>query len=130
MAGTYLKEFGITEYESRLLSVLFKQSATARELSEFTEIPPTKIYQVLKDLEQRGFINVEQTEPKTYKKASAKRTINRLLRKKREELERLRSDKEGYISFIQSRELVRKCRVKGNYLSRKEISVGGDNDDE
>ena len=51
-----LKIMGLTDYESRTyLALTSIISGTATEVSRVSEVPRSKIYQVLKSLEKKGF---------------------------------------------------------------------------
>ncbi len=63
-----LKLFGLSEYESRaFLEIVRMGSATAPKLAEETKIPQAKIYGVLDDLSNRGFVyKDEDSKPAKY----------------------------------------------------------------
>lgn len=58
-----LSKLGLTEREAKAYLYLLEHGkATAREISENTGIPSTKIYSVLKSLESKGWVRVESVE--------------------------------------------------------------------
>jgi predicted transcriptional regulator len=58
-----LKLFGLSEYESRaFLEIVRMGSATAPKLAEETKIPQAKIYGVLEDLSNRGFVYKDENK--------------------------------------------------------------------
>ena len=62
---SYLKRLGLTEYQARIMLVLFcKGEATAKDICELGRIRHTKIYQVLKSLEDKGFVTYNYTKPR------------------------------------------------------------------
>jgi len=62
-----LRELGLTEYESRIyISLVSKGSATAMELSRLTDVPYSRIYDVLGRLEGKGWIGSEKSKPTKY----------------------------------------------------------------
>ena len=62
-----LKGIGLTLYEAQAYVTLTSLiSATAAEVSENSNIPRSKIYDVLKKLNQKNFIEVEDGRPLTY----------------------------------------------------------------
>ena len=62
-----LKEIGLTEYEiSCYLSLLGKGPRTASQVSKDAAVPYSKVYDVLASLEEKGWVEVENTRPKRY----------------------------------------------------------------
>jgi sugar-specific transcriptional regulator TrmB len=62
-----LQEFGLTDYEIRSYSSLLEIGpATASELSEASDVPYSKIYEVLGTLEKKGWIESEHGRPSKY----------------------------------------------------------------
>lgn len=79
-----LKKLGLTSYEARSYITLTSLiSATADEISSHTKIPKSKIYNSLKSLANKGFIEIQQERPLIY-------TANpplEILKKQKEELD-------------------------------------------
>jgi len=62
-----LHEFGLTDYEIRSYASLLEIGpATASELSQASEVPYSKIYEVLGSLEKKGWIEMEHGRPSKY----------------------------------------------------------------
>jgi len=62
-----LQEFGLTEYEIRSYTSLLEIGpATASELSEASDVPYSKIYEVLGSLEKKGWVEMEHGRPSRY----------------------------------------------------------------
>lgn len=62
-----LKEFGLTDYEMRAYAALLEMGPmTASELSENAEVPYSKMYEVLGNLEKKGWIEAEHGRPSRY----------------------------------------------------------------
>src|SRR5881296_3857548 len=62
-----LKEFGLTEYEAKVYVALVGSGAlAASELSETATIPYSKIYEILGNLERKGWVETEQGRPSKY----------------------------------------------------------------
>ena len=52
-----LKDFNLNTYESKIwVALLMRGSATAGKLSELTDVPRSRCYDVLESLEKKGFI--------------------------------------------------------------------------
>lgn len=62
-----LKKLGLSTYEAMVyLSLTHLISGTATEISENSNVPRTKIYDVLKTLHSKGFLEVERGRPLKY----------------------------------------------------------------
>ncbi|WXG45308.1 MAG: helix-turn-helix domain-containing protein [Candidatus Atabeyarchaeum deiterrae] len=62
-----LHELGLTEYESRIyIALVSKGTTTAIELSQLTEVPYSRIYDVLGRLERKGWIESQKSKPTKY----------------------------------------------------------------
>ena len=62
-----LKEIGLTEYEIRAyLYLLQVGGATANRLSNDTDIPYSKVYEVLNSLERKGWMKKQDGRPRLY----------------------------------------------------------------
>jgi sugar-specific transcriptional regulator TrmB len=62
-----LQEFGLTDYEIRSYTSLLEIGpATASELSEASDVPYSKIYEVLGSLEKKGWVEMEHGRPSKY----------------------------------------------------------------
>jgi HTH-type transcriptional regulator, sugar sensing transcriptional regulator len=62
-----LKEFGLTEYETKAyISLVESGSLAASELSRIASIPYSKIYEIIGNLERKGWVESEQGRPSKY----------------------------------------------------------------
>ncbi|NWG09709.1 MAG: TrmB family transcriptional regulator [Nitrososphaerales archaeon] len=62
-----LKELDLTEYEVKAYVALLEQeSRTASQISEYSGIPFSKIYEVLGSLERKGWVEIERGRPNRY----------------------------------------------------------------
>jgi sugar-specific transcriptional regulator TrmB len=63
-----LEILGLTEYEAKAYSSLVqKGTTTAGNISKLSDIPHSKIYEVLERLEKRKLVEVQKGKPKLYK---------------------------------------------------------------
>ncbi|MFW9915912.1 MAG: TrmB family transcriptional regulator [Candidatus Thorarchaeota archaeon] len=63
-----LSEFGLTDYEARAYIALIEYGeATANQVSDQSGVPYTRVYDVLKDLEEKKFVEVRRGRPSTYR---------------------------------------------------------------
>ena len=73
-----LKGIGLTMYEAQAYVTLTSLiSSTATEIAEKSNIPRSKIYDVLKGLSEKNFIEVEDGRPHTYSVKSPVEVLNR-----------------------------------------------------
>src|SRR5260370_3125937 len=62
-----LKEFGLTDYEAKVyVSLVESGTQAASELSRTASIPYSKIYEILGNLERKGWVETEQGRPSKY----------------------------------------------------------------
>jgi sugar-specific transcriptional regulator TrmB len=62
-----LEAFGLTEYTARsFVAVLALGTATAKEISEASGVPRTRVYDVMETLQERGLVNVRHAEPRQF----------------------------------------------------------------
>jgi len=62
-----LKDFGLTEYEVKAYVALVESGPMpASELSKVASIPYSKIYEILGNLERKGWVETEQGRPSKY----------------------------------------------------------------
>ncbi len=82
-----LKELNLTEYEAKALVTLFKFSESdAPTISRNSEIPKTRIYDVLDKLKEKGYVLEVYKSPKTYKIINPDEIFKGLLDSKKNEL--------------------------------------------
>jgi len=63
-----LRTLGLSNYEARVFVALQRLgSATAREVSEFSEVPRSQVYGAADDLAERGLVEVVEASPKAYR---------------------------------------------------------------
>ncbi len=83
----YLMQLGLTDYESKVyLSLLKKNAFSATALSQASEVPRTRIYEVLENLSQKGLCTEILGSVKEYRAVSPDRAIERLLEKQKSDL--------------------------------------------
>ncbi|MCK4588969.1 MAG: TrmB family transcriptional regulator [Nanoarchaeota archaeon] len=84
-----LKEFGLNSYEAKLWTALLSRGvSTAGELSDISNVPRSRAYDVLESLEKKGFIIVKLGKPIKYLAVPPKEVIERVKKKVTEEAER------------------------------------------
>jgi len=77
-----LTELGFTEYEAACLVTVLKQpGATAADIASASPLPRSRVYDVADDLARRGFLEVEEGEPRRYRSLPVEE-IRTILREK------------------------------------------------
>jgi sugar-specific transcriptional regulator TrmB len=77
-----LRRLGLTEYESRIYLALIKMGPLkASEVSFFGQVPRTKSYGAMKELEQKGLVRVTPGKPETYAPRSPSEVLMPLVSK-------------------------------------------------
>src|SRR4030042_739831 len=62
-----IKDFGLNSYESKIWAALLSRgTATAGELSDISNVPRSRSYDVLESLEKKGFIIMKIGKPIKY----------------------------------------------------------------
>jgi len=86
-----LERLGLTEYEVTALEALLTHGrTTAPNLSEATDIPNARIYGVLEELGNKGFIKVIPGRPKEYQPKPPEEIVDRAIENRRQEFESYR----------------------------------------
>ncbi len=74
-----LRDFGLNSYESKLWTALLSRgSATAGELSDITNVPRSRAYDVLESLEKKGFIIMKIGKPIRYLAVDPENVLERV----------------------------------------------------
>lgn len=74
-----LKKLGLTEYEAKAYAALVGLGeATAREIHEASRVPRTRIYDILRDLAEKGFVEFISGSPTYYRVVEPERVMERM----------------------------------------------------
>ena len=88
--NSFLEQLGLTEYEAKTLTSLFKlKEAEAPEISRNAQVPKTRVYVVLERLTNRGMIIEIYGRPKKYRVVEPNKVFDELLNEKKQELKKL-----------------------------------------
>jgi sugar-specific transcriptional regulator TrmB len=91
-----LKRLGLTTYESRVFVALQKLgTGTASEVADLAEVPRSQVYGAADDLEDRGLVDVEQSNPTRYRPVDVEEARERLYRQ-------LRSESDAAFDYLES----------------------------
>src|SRR3989338_4108648 len=98
-----LKDFGLNSYESKLwIALLSRGVSTAGELSDISNVPRSRAYDVLESLEKKGFIIVKVGKPIKYLAVPPAEVIERVKKRVVEEAE----EKSGILSQLRDSEVL------------------------
>lgn len=87
---TKLKEFGLTEYQARAyLALLELNISSANQIPAISRVPRTKIYGIMRQLHDKGLVQIIPETPLKYKAVPFKRYLERRVGQLREEAEDL-----------------------------------------
>ncbi|MDD4250712.1 MAG: helix-turn-helix domain-containing protein [Candidatus ainarchaeum sp.] len=88
-----LEKLGLTEYEAKTLSTLFKlKEAQAPTISRAAQVPKTRVYDVLEKLISKGLLIEIKGRPKIYRAIEPEKTIDILIKTKKTQLNSLESE--------------------------------------
>lgn len=67
-AVSALEDLGLTEYEARCYVALARvPQGTAKEVSQLSDVPRSRVYDTLERLHERGLVDVQESDPREYK---------------------------------------------------------------
>jgi sugar-specific transcriptional regulator TrmB len=117
-----LKRLGLTTYEARVFVALQKLGAgSASDVADIAEVPRSQVYGAAEDLEGRGLVDVEQSNPTRYRPVGVEEARERLYRQLRSEsdaaFDYLESVREEYGADEES-ESIWTVRGRSNIVSR------------
>ena len=88
-----LRKLGLTEYEAKAYATLVGVGeATAREVHELSSVPRTRIYDILRELESKGFVEFVQGSPTYYRAVEPDSVMERLRNELVESIDRSTSE--------------------------------------
>jgi len=127
-----IKSFGLNSYEAKLWTALLSRGiSTAGELSDISNVPRSRTYDVLESLERKGFIIMKIGKPIKYIAVDPGEVLERVKKKisedaKRniESMEKLRNDnilKELNLLHNQGVELVEPNDLSGSLKGRTNV---------
>lgn len=76
-----LQAFGLKTYEARCFVALSRvPQATAREISEITDVPRTRVYDAVDTLETEGLVSIQHSNPQVFRAVELPEAIETLRR--------------------------------------------------
>lgn len=87
-----LQQLGLKEYEARCFVGLTRlDTGTAKELSEMTEVPRTRIYDAIRVLEAHGLVEIQHSSPQRFRAVSLSEATETLRDQHEDWVNRLRN---------------------------------------
>jgi sugar-specific transcriptional regulator TrmB len=95
-AISVLQQLGLKEYEAKCFVGLSRLSTgTAKQLSEVTEVPRTRIYDAIRVLEAQGLVEIQHTSPKQFRAVSLDVALETLRDQYQDRVDRLETLLDG-----------------------------------
>lgn len=114
-----LKALGLNKYETEAYLTLLKMGkTTAYRLSENSEVPFGRVYEILESLENKGLVTLESKDPKKYEAVNPEIGLRALLNEKGKEW---KEEKEELEDFIDSLEYKEKEVEEVKFVKSKEV---------
>ena len=83
-----LEDIGLNMYERKIYSALLGRGiSTAGELSEMTNVPRSRAYDVLESLAEKGFVVIKSSQPMEYVSIPPQQAIENMKAQHEEDLE-------------------------------------------
>ncbi|MFW6320566.1 MAG: TrmB family transcriptional regulator [Halohasta sp.] len=87
-----LQQLGLKEYEARCFVGLSRLSAgTAKQLSEMTDVPRTRVYDAVRILEAQGLVEIQHSSPQQFRAVSLSEATETLRGQYESRVERLQN---------------------------------------
>lgn len=87
-----LQELGLKEYEARCFLALTQlHEGTAKEISELSEVPRTRVYDATRVLEAKGLVQVQHSNPQQFRAVSITEATSILEQQYKERIQSLQS---------------------------------------
>lgn len=87
-----LQQLGLKEYEARCFVGLSRlNSGTAKQLSEMTDVPRTRVYDAIRMLEAQGLVEIQHSSPQRFRAVSLSEATETLRDQYESRVERLQN---------------------------------------
>lgn len=74
-----LQELGLKEYEAKAFIALTQiPTGTAREVSDVSDVPRTRVYDAVESLEKKGLVEIQHANPKQFRAVSVDEAVGTL----------------------------------------------------
>lgn len=86
-----LQQLGLKEYEAKsFVALTRRQNGTAKDISETSEVPRTRVYDAVRVLESKGLVETQHSNPQMFRAVSIDEAVNTLQGEYTERAESLR----------------------------------------
>ena len=74
-----LQQLGLKEYEAKsFVALARRQRGTAKEISENSDVPRTRVYDAIRVLESKGLVETQHSKPQVFRAVSIDEAVNTL----------------------------------------------------
>jgi sugar-specific transcriptional regulator TrmB len=74
-----LQQLGLKEYEAKsFVALARREHGTAKEISETSEVPRTRVYDAVRVLESKGLVETQHSKPQVFRTVSIDEAVNTL----------------------------------------------------
>jgi sugar-specific transcriptional regulator TrmB len=72
-----LQQLGLKEYEAKsFVALARRQRGTAKDISETSDVPRTRVYDAVRVLESKGLVEVQHTKPQVFRAVTIEEAVN------------------------------------------------------
>jgi len=98
---TYLQQLGLNESQAKVMISLFNtQEADAKTLSEKSNVPYTKIYDILNSLEKEELLKYTLGKPKLYQAIAPETIFDKLIESQKDQTKKLEDSKQAILDEV------------------------------
>ena len=91
-----LQQLGLKEYEAKsFVALARRQRGTAKDISETSDVPRTRVYDAIRVLESKGLVETQHSNPQVFRAVSIDEAVNTLQSEYVDRAESLRSALSG-----------------------------------
>ena len=91
-----LQQLGLKEYEAKsFVALARRQKGTAKDISETSEVPRTRVYDAIRVLESKGLVETQHSNPQVFRAVTIDEAVNTLRSEYVDRTESLRSALSG-----------------------------------
>lgn len=98
-----LRKFGLTQYQSSALAAVIKgRRISATDISRQANVPITKIYGTLGELEVRGYVTEELGRPKYYSSPEPQAVLGLIIKSHEQQLRTIKECSKQTLSLLKA----------------------------